>query len=967
MIRALFALFLALPSWAQSPGPADAVISVDDFSSCGYVSRFSPNKVKKECFQGLSNVVLDQDYSLLRRNGYALYNQTGCAGLQSVRGMWPFFATDGSQYLIVQSSQSMYSSKQDGLCTPITGLGGLSATAQMSCVQGLGQLWCTNGTDAVFKTNVVSTAVVSQAPLGKYIGFFRNRIVISGVPSNLTSVYLSGELDGTDYTLPTVTMSTSSAILKLNGVNDGLGTSCLMGEYQNGYYIGRNYDTWLLSGYSLADFTISRVDQQVGCMDNNSVKMVNNTLMWLSHRGIEQLTGTQINWVSYPIDNDLQVIINAAGNTQGFTINGNNFAQGNLTASGSGAPISNTIYSGALTVSTFTAVDTTSANFAGGTFTRTTNSNPVGSIALSSFTAQDNFSDGDFTTGATTWTYKSGTTDTFLVTTIGSNKYIYNGGGNNVQGVYTTSNIISSGSWTFTHRIAGSCVAGANDCMIFKFIEKANGDYYGIAYSHELGGGNPDTIDIRKSVSSTVTNLAQSTQTTSAYVNLDHVYVVQRSTFGAIYLYLDGVFLSSAADTSITTPDRLEMQLAATANANYMTNLYWYQYPPNGIFVSRIFDTSFSTPTFGTFSSSFTTVNPLEGNVAFYTQTSNDGVSFNAIATTSDTIRINSAARRYIRYEADFSTLIASKTPTVQDVALGAATTAYYITPCVTATNITSWASMNVDAVNNGGSFSFWTTTGATCNSVIQATATWTPQSANALISNATAPFIGARVLFSVDSATQAPVLSNITFTWNAGLARPPVSAAQYKNNYILFYTTSQASGAANDHALVYNQNGHWQPYDDIPAASSALYLNTLYLGDSNATGKIYVFDSGQSDNGASFNYGFTTPDLDDGDPLSLKQFERAYMLVGAPSATSVFNAINCSYAINGATTTYSLGTVNWSEAPQNSGYWIAKMPFPASPPTRGNWVNISCLNTGSSGPLRIYGYKIIYTKTSWP
>lgn len=920
-MRALL-LLLALVSaaGAQSLSPTEQLISLEKFDQCGFISRFAPNKIEPQCFQYLANVVLDQDYSILRRNGYAAYNATPCTGSQPIRGMWPFFATDGSQYIIFQSSSSMFYSKGDGTCSAIPGLSGLSSSLQMSCVQGMGYLWCTDSADSVFQTNVTSTATVPQAPLGKYIGFFRNRFLISGVSGFLTNIYMSGELNGQDYTLPAVQVTTSPAIINISGTNDGEGVSCLMGEYQNGYYIGRNYDTYQLSGYDLRDFTVRKVDQQIGCMDNNSVQMVNNTLMWLSHRGIESLSGTQINWASFPIDPTIQVVISAAGNSQAQTINNTNFTSGNLTASGAGAPISATISPNNLVPSSSTNRDST--------FTGSYSSAAIINGSLQISTGSPFFNAGFENNSFLNWT-------------------------NSNWGIVGATGFSCDRNYAICTGNCNPNTGGANGGVIGQRLGNIPITVEAYAYGGTL-------------LYSSTTWRAASQACTSTPINVN---LSTQSSPGGVYVHVFATNYSSYSVISSTFPSwsngfqyGLQANCVLGGNNNcsgvfdIIESTYGASFASATFVDSTIYDTNFSTPILGTSASIQST------------SVSGTSVTYSITYASSTTGIFGTSPKEFFKYSATFNQSNSTQVAYISTAVFVAETTGYYISPCISVSSPTSWGVFNVNAVTNGGSFSFAISTGATCAIATAVNANWTAQTANSVITVATTTTdVAVRVLFSLDASSQVPTLNNMTVNWNSGGARPPVSATQYKNRYYMFYTTSTAPGAANDHAVIFDQNAHWQLFDDIHAASSALYLNQLFLGDSNATGTSYIFDSGQTDAGNAFTFGFTTPDLDGGDPVSPKNFSRMYMLLGAPSATTAASALTCSYAINGSTTSYPLSTVTLSEAPESSGYFVAKFPFDSSLPTAANWLNISCNNTGSQGPLRIYGIRLVYTKNDWP
>lgn len=816
MWRFLFISYLILINvnlgYSQTPGPKEQVIDVKDIQQCGLTTRWPGDILAPNCFQNSTNILSDRTGVMTRRNGYSPYNGTPCPGSQPIRGMWPFFAQDGTQYLVMFSSQSMFYSPADGSCNYIPGLKGqFSATATMECVQALGQLWCTDGIDTVFSTNIVSTQPVTQAPTGYHIGTFRNRILISGVPGtgangSGSQVYLSGELNGYDYTIPAIQLTTSPAIISVNGINDGLIVTCLMGEFQNQFLVGRAYDLWGLSGYNLSDFALRKISSQVGCLEPRSVQEVTNVLYWLSYRGIEGYSGTQINRVSYPIDSTILPIIASAGNTQTKSISSQSeFQAGNLVASGPGAPISATISPGNIVPSSVTNSQNTNALFSlwNSTFTAGIGCSAPGNPSGNCFILDSN-SLKSFGTGA---------------------------------GVSSTSPIVDLGLST---PIVTCSMTHTNYADNGSFLQTMS-----VSFSSYSSGGFGDTI------------ICISTQVTSG---------------------------DSGVSTVLGTVPGSQKRYAKIRFSNIYT-----------------------------------------------------GGALGANA------------------------------PSIGPVSLIAETTGYYITPCILVSSPTSYGNFLVNGQNNDGSFSFGISTGATCSAAISVNATFNSQVPNSIITASTGvSYISARILFTIDAATEVPTINDITFTWNNGASRPPTASARWDDRYLLFYTSSTATGAVNDHVIIYDQNQKWQLWDDEHAASATLYLNNLYTGDSNPTGTVYQQDVGQDDNGNPYTMVFQSADFDGGDPNMNKQFSRSYLMISAPNNNNGSASLSCNYAIDGSSLTYSLGSVILSQAPQSTGYFVAKMPFPATNPVTGHWVNLTCSFNGAVGPIVVHRIRLVFVPQSW-
>lgn len=973
----LLLLLLSLPAGAQTPSQGEKVLDLKNFRDCGLITRFKPNLINPNCLQQANNVLFDPDGTMTRRGGYAQYNLTACTGAQPIRGLWPFDSTDGSLYLIAYSSGSMFYSKGDGTCNPITGLTSLSLTAQMECVQQLGYLNCTNGIDTPFRTNVASTQTLSSAPFGYHIGAFRNRLLISGVPGSLTRLYLSGELDGTDWGTSTFpTYSTSAVSIDIAGLNDGKGVTCLMGEFQNQFLVGRRNDLFALAGYDNRDFVLRKISSQIGCLDPKSVEEVNNQMIWLSNRGIEGFTGTEIQRISYPIDPTIQAIVASAGNTRSQTFTSQaDWQTGNLTASGPGAPMSATLSAGNVVPSTWGVID--AAPFSSGTNNITVFDYSLGAVTLTSTTFGDSFADGNFTTNPV-WTLTGTNNSLSAVNSV----CLY--GATLAQGAgfdLSSPTGISTGSWTvstsFNNFAGGSSNNPSSYRMTYHFISNTTTESSSSGYALRIDAnfGLPNIFSLYRFDAGSAVLLSSGTDSNSTGQGqiFGSTITVVRNSAGVFTLTGTPAQIGPVTDTTyktsayqVWTPFLTSVPTTTPART-CLNSISAYNYSSTGTYTSALFNTGLSTPTWGAFSSTFTA--SADDSIVFYVQstTNSNGTGLTSIVSASDTLRLNGLAQKqYIRYRADFATTVSTKTPQLSFVNLEAETTGYYITNCVQTNGITSWGNLNVNGVTNNGSFTFWESTGTSCVAATAVNSGWNLQTANAQIAVPLSSFTAVRVLFAIDSGTQAPSLNDITINWNEGASRPPTASARFDDRYYLFYTTSTLAGAINDHAVIYDQNKKWLLWDDVFAYSAALYLNQLFTGDSNSTGLIFQQNSGFSDNGGAFNMSFQTADMDDGNPSMRKNFSRAYMIIAAPDATTTASNINCNYSLDGSSSTYSLGSVTLSESPELSGYFVSKLPFPLGSPSSGHWVNVQCSYLGTNGPVSIHEIKMVYTEEGW-
>lgn len=937
-------LLLASIAWGQTPSQSDKIFSLNlpgsqgNFKDCGLVTRTAPNlteSLSPSCFQSLNNIYIDSDGSLDRRGGYSKYNLTACQDSRPIRGEWAFNATDGTKYMVIYSSGSMFYTTGDGTCNMININGsnywGLSQTAEMQCVQSAGFLWCGNGVDSPFRTDVkTSSQVIAGAPIGPLMGTFRNRILIGGVSGTLTDIYGSGELNGLDWTLPAVTYSTSPFILSLNGVNDGVKTNCFMGEFQNQYLFGRDYDLWSLSGYDNRDFALRKVSQQVGCIEPKSVQEVNNQLIWISKRGVEAYTGTQIQPISYYIRPTISQIIAASGNSRSQLLTSQaDWQTGNLTASGQKSAMSATISPGDVVPSSWTQTDSVFGPNIGSQTNVSTN-DVAGSVVLLRSTwsiMNGNFSQGNFNN----WN---------------------NPNSLGLQAVGTGDGCPNLESATQFAQVG--CNLSGNTTFTFS----------------ALTGIYPSTTVI-KSCTVNESNCNYSSD------NCDISFSSGTSTNGGA-ARLVGLNISNASNYPNMSIQFVGPSGSLISNSNPPANQVWAQvlsgasvgscgtvnYMPSGNFTSSPYDTGFSTPTWGLLN-----VNESSSSVAtatFQTQVSTKSAdTYDALLTATPGIQIPSAQKEFIKYKASLATSNSTTTPNIGLINLSAETTGYYISPAIMVSSPTSWGLFNVDAVTNGGSFTFWISTGATAAQATATSANWIMQSPNAQIGvSTTTTYIAMRVLFSIDVATEVPILNDVTFNWNNGSNRPPTASLQYNDRYYLFYTTNTVGSPVNDHVAVFDFNNKWELLDDINAYSATLYLNQPYIGDSNATGTIYQLESGNSDNNGSFNYSWTTGDMSFGEPAQRKNFERLYLFVNQESNSSQNIALTCKYSLDGDNGNYTLNSYSFTSSP--SGYSVVKFQFPTTQPTTGHWISINCSNMGTQGPLKTYGFQLIYAPQSW-
>ena len=111
----IFLFFIATVQAQDAPLEKFAVPSFDG----GVVTRYSPHLINDNQAQWIQNMYVDSDHGATRRKGYAAYNATALTDTKSVRGLWPFTASDGTRYLIALSSATLFETDGDGVFTAL--------------------------------------------------------------------------------------------------------------------------------------------------------------------------------------------------------------------------------------------------------------------------------------------------------------------------------------------------------------------------------------------------------------------------------------------------------------------------------------------------------------------------------------------------------------------------------------------------------------------------------------------------------------------------------------------------------------------------------------------------------------------------------------------------------------------------------------------------------------------------------
>src|SRR3989339_430982 len=983
-------LFFFTPAYSQAQDGIE-IFHVPNFQG-GVITRYNPALIPDNSVQWARNVYFDQ-LGVTRRNGFSQFNSSVFTDEKSVRGAWPYTASDGTAYVLALSSQTIYKATSIGVFEAIPGLYSLSTVNDMDAVAYLGKIWFANGVDSMAYWDATSTKTVTEGPLGNLIDGWRNRIVTAGVAGSLSYVYMSKALDGEEWTTGPTT-SIDPVALAFGGEN-AKPIKCLYAGFKDFLFVGNDDEIYGVYGFGRNDFIVRTISREVGCIEDRSIQEKDGALFWMSRRGIEKMTSGSIEPQFSGVKNIFDTLIGntAVGRNKIYTTQAH-WEAGNLQVSGPGAKISATISPGSLVPSTWTHTDTTAEDWSTGTLVNISTTQVSGDIQISSnsYSVLDDFNDTssswtivantDANTrplsveGGTTAFSANGTNGTcgnedslggvgrFCMYCSPATSICPSGDGN--QKLYYSTSAYSYGKWGLTARTVDRSGGQLGTILKYYFISSTIDTATTSGYYFEFNTYNMRERIVRvESGSETQVSSVTLQNVTGAYSSCDFVitrnlngdFSVTSSTTTGFSGNACAAGPLTGTDTTITSTSGYQFFHIFLYDIPYASvygmsidNLFFGGYNSSGTFTSSIFDTTFPTPIGGPFS--FSNTVPVGSTIAYSVRESSTSVlptwsSWTLVSTTTSGIYRIPLTKEYWQYKADFSTDYSTQTPSLHSITLQAATTGEYIHDCAQTDAINSWGNFQANSVLDNGSISYYVSTGASCDSVERATATWNAQSNNAPIIISTAAYLGIKEIFTISAATHTALLRDVTINWLEGTSRPPTASAVYLERYYMAYTTSSASGR-NDFVFVADKNDAVTFLDGMSCYSMAIFNRKLFCGDANSTGKLYQLEIGEDDDGKAFTSEIRTKAYSFGDPDAEKEFIKMYASF-APETESILDInITPSYHLDLSNTAVTLNDVNTGED-STAGILVSKIPFSVSNNLTGRFLDVEFKNNSSS------------------
>ncbi len=264
--------------------------------------------------------------------GYRTLNTSPMATGATVTGLVQFKTETVQSHLVAAAGTKLYTiSPGDGTLTQRhTGL--TTTTTPMTFVTFQGILIGFNGQDTPITWDGINDPVSlngwSPAITGLSVGkpsfgaVYANRLVVAGDSDNPSMLYIS-ELENPErFTPESIPTDASAGAIQVSPGDGqhitGLKTLYLPLENQEVLLVFKEFSTYMLTGTTASEFTISQISSEFDAVNHNSIVLVGNDVMFLSAEGITSLSTATLqgNLTTQFVSRNLQPQINRLNSYQ---------------------------------------------------------------------------------------------------------------------------------------------------------------------------------------------------------------------------------------------------------------------------------------------------------------------------------------------------------------------------------------------------------------------------------------------------------------------------------------------------------------------------------------------------------------------------------------------------------------------------------------------------------------------------
>lgn len=847
--------------------------------------------------QDLLNVEATQDgLGITLRRGYSLFQDVTIA-TAGIKGAKYFRDSSGNNIKLFANDRFVYKTTNNGTFATVLATATIGSD-WMFCESG-GYIYGFNSNnDRPWRYDGTTRTDLTTSPLGTMCSTTLDRLLVAGTTDYPNRLYYSASGDYTNFTVGTDPEDPSYEEIGLPGEKI---TAILATNTE--WLVWKTNSLVSFQGTNQYDLVAYIISDQIGVINPTDVVELDGIVYFKgSDNKIYAYAGGRIQEISKEITSWLSVLASGMATVTETVDSEAEFEAGTLGESWDSNRISGSIIN-----SSWTAVDTSSANFAAGTLVNVSTA-VAGQISV----------------------YNS------------SSAVFINAGGE----------ASSSVNWTFAH--SGSGVGDLSRSTAFKCFG-----------TYGLGEWNNVTactmvLYVKNAADDSV--LYTSPNLCTATFDTCTSYVVPLATQPASMIYINvrrGYNPTSIAymtSANFIKPKQLEFSgfthYDGYNHSGFDINEALIQ-TTSGTFTSQVFDTAFSTPTWGIFNA--TVSSGTDSGLTFQVQSSSYSTGgFQTAVSQSLATNIAAGKKRYVKYIGNFTHTVATATPaSISDVTLEATSTDTYVSETFTLSEPSSLGICGADYTAGGGAAA---TTNIRCDNVSTALSTtaWTAFTNNTVPAVATKTYCQLGVIDTLTSATDTLRVDNLAFRYNTGAT--PARTYAFKYDKDIFFTVPYGQTQTTNNRLLKLdlQTGGWWIWDI--AMNTPIDDNKyLYFGNP-STGHTYYYPSGYTDNGSAITSYWQDKDHSGNNIYKEKKFNKISTIFGSNSGTSldVTYQINTSSAI-----TYAVNLTDSKTYVNNNRSLNIDSIL-------GNYINLKFSNSTVNQPWKFYGANIEYVEKPW-
>lgn len=753
-------------------------------------------------------------------------------------------SSDGTRKLVVTDGITIYWTTDYVNFTTITT--GLSQYFQLRAAVIRDKVWFTNGSDPVMTwdgttlTTLDGTASTPNVPRGKFISYHDERVWLFGISGDTSALRFSELTDtsGTEIAPDNANAWPTDNELQISEADADAGTGMFL--YRGYLYCSKQYSIWRVTGYDVYTYSRTKTRASTGTRFQESIQILDNLVHFIGVDGLYTFNGEDATRISDIIDpSSADPGVFAFRNLQQQLLN-NQF----WTVTDTGdfdAGTKPSVLSSSNDTLTLVPADTTQADFgAGVTRTNIDTTTTAGSIRLSRKTSGTANSNEDIASGQTV-RYKGYAGNASI---IGSPSELTDGSTSTLFGANFSSGVAPGGPEFFIS-VDLSRSIHITSVGLFNYQQSVASTVY--VY---VNTGSP--VDI------TTFNFFSSS-------GIPSYFVYQAShDFSSINSGEDYAFSFNAVSGS-----QILLRVAlhgGNGSSFYMGScrVYPSAYEATGEFVSKTIDYGIAPASFGSLSaesSAELTSGTSHCNVVFYTQSSDDGSTWDSPVSVTNGSSIGSTLRRYLRWRASF-TSDGADTFVVSVVYVGGT----YISEIHDAgSSINQWGAFQAVLNKAGQTINAFYRAASTIGGVYSAS--WTSIVPGAIPNTAvTNQFIQIKIEMSTTSPSQVPSVDSFTVNWvlatGVGInTLQNVASIVILNRYWLSAATLSAT--ENDIVIVRGKSTFGSPFHkkDFSFLSFGRFLD-YYIAGSSLDGSIYRLETGYSKDGSAMDSFYETRDI---------------------------------------------------------------------------------------------------------